>query len=548
MNRIRVFLPILALTSLSLLSFKATDKYFEIVKNLDIFSTMFKEVNAYYVDEVNPSKLMRVGMDAMLESLDPYTTYIPEDDIEDYRTNMTGQYGGIGSVIGKRNNKCLILMPYEGFPAFKAGLKIGDEIIEVDGIDVAGKEVEDITKLLKGQAGTKVTIKVKRFGVAETIEVSLTREKIKIKNVPYFGMVSPTTGYLKLSEFTTDASEEIKKAIQELKNKGATSLIIDLRGNPGGLLYEAIKISNLFINKGKLIVQTKGKVSEWNKTYNAEDTPLDLSMPLVVLVNGRSASASEIVSGVIQDYDRGVIIGQNSFGKGLVQATRPLSYNSQLKVTTAKYYTPSGRCIQAIDYANRDKEGHAIEIADSMRKTFYTEKKRPVLDGDGIMPDVKVEIMPWAQITSALYVNHFLFDYATEYWAAHKEIPSADKFSLSDAEYQAFVTWMQDKDLQYTSNALKRLDELDEVAKKEKYYESIKAESEALRAQLKKGNKEDLITFKSEIREALEEEIVSRYYFQQGMIEASFDNDQEVLKAIEILANPSQYQKILSAP
>jgi carboxyl-terminal processing protease len=548
MNRIRLFLPILALVSFSLLSFKATDKYFEIVKNLDIFSTMFKEVNAYYVDEVNPSKLMRVGMDAMLESLDPYTTYIPEDDIEDYRTNMTGQYGGIGSVIGKRNNKCLILMPYEGFPAFKAGLKIGDEILEVDGINVIGKEVEDITKLLKGQAGTKVNIKVKRFGVAENIDVSLTREKIKIKNVPYFGMVSPTTGYLKLSEFTTDASEEIKKAIQELKNRGATSLIIDLRGNPGGLLYEAIKISNLFINKGKLIVQTKGKVSEWNKTYNAEDIPLDLSMPLVVLVNGRSASASEIVSGVIQDYDRGVIIGQNSFGKGLVQATRPLSYNSQLKVTTAKYYTPSGRCIQAIDYANRDKEGHAIEIADSMRKTFYTEKKRPVLDGDGIMPDLKVEISPWAQITSALYVNHFLFDYATEYWAAHKEIPSAAKFSLSDAEYQAFVTWMQDKDLQYTSNALKRLDELDEVAKKEKYYESIKAQSDALRDQLKKGNKEDLITFKGEIREALEEEIVSRYYFQQGMIEASFDNDQEVLKAIEVLSNPTQYQKILSAP
>ncbi len=537
-----LFIPVLAFAT----AFATTDKYFEIVRNLDIFATLYKEVNAYYVDEVNPSKLMNTGIEAMLESLDPYTNYIPEDDIEDYRTHMTGQYGGIGCVIGNREEKCLVLMPYEGFPAHKAGFTIGDEIIAVDGIAVKGKNTGDISKILKGQAGTPVKITIRKVGKEAKEELSLMRERIKIENVPFYGMVNLTTGIIKLSEFTGSATKDVKKALHELKQKGAKSIILDLRANPGGLLSEAISISNLFVPKDKLIVSTKGKISEWNKEYFAMELAEDIHIPIAVLINSRSASAAEIVSGVIQDYDRGVVIGQRSFGKGLVQATRPLSYNSQLKITTAKYYTPSGRCIQAIDYSNRNEDGSVGKIPDSLQHNFKTTNGRVVRDGGGVLPDLVVEKENLPAVIAGLVNKNLLFDYATQYYLTHPSIKPAQDFNLSDAEYDLFSNWLKDKDYEYSTQIEKTLTQLEAESKEEKYYDAIKDQLESFEKQIKHSKEKDLITFKEDIKRVLEEEIVSRYYLQKGIIEASFKYDKDLKEALRILANQTEYTKILS--
>jgi len=524
-----------------------SDKYFEIAKNLDIFATLFKEVNSAYVDDVSPNKLMKKGIDAMLESLDPYTNYIPEDEIEDYRTNMTGEYGGIGAVIGKKNEKPIILMPYEGFPAHKAGLQIGDELVKVDGIVVSDKNTSDISKMLKGQVGKEVHLTIKRFGSDKLLDVNLTREKIKLENVTYYGMVTEDIGYVRLTDFMSGASKEVKKAIQELKEKGAKKVIFDLRDNPGGLLNEAVNIANLFVEKDKLIVSTKGKITEWNKEYHALGSPLDTKIPLVVLTSNRSASASEIVSGVIQDYDRGVIVGQRSFGKGLVQTTRPLSYNSQLKVTIAKYYTPSGRCIQAIDYSHRNEDGSVGSIPDSLRTAFKTVRNsRVVYDGGGISPDIDVQKKLLAPITASLINKGLFFDYANIYAFNHKKIGAAKEFALTDAEYEDFLKWLKDKDYDYTTKVESNLQELVNNAKKEQYYESIKGQIENLKTQISHNKENDLKTFKDEIREELEEEIASRYYLQKGTVEASFDSDADVMAAVKVLNNSTEYNKILS--
>jgi carboxyl-terminal processing protease len=542
----RWYLAALTLVVIASTAFTTTDKYFEIVRNLDIFATLYKEVNAYYVDEVNPSTLMNTGIEAMLESLDPYTNYIPEDDIEDYRTHMTGQYGGIGCVIGNREEKCLVLMPYDGFPAHKAGLTIGDELVSIDGVAIKSKNTGDISKLLKGQAGTSVKISVIKVGTKVPIELTLQRERIKIDNVPYSGMVGPETGIIKLSEFTANASKDVQKAIHELKQKGAKSIILDLRGNPGGLLSEAISISNLFVPKDKLIVSTKGKIAEWNKEYFGTDVPEDIEIPLVVLINSRSASASEIVSGVIQDYDRGVIVGQRSFGKGLVQATRPLSYNSQLKITTAKYYTPSGRCIQAIDYSNRNEDGSVGKIPDSLQHNFTTTNGRVVRDGGGVKPDVEVDKESVAPVVIGLVNKNLLFDYGTMYYLQHPTIAVAKDFVLTDTEYADFVKWVEKKDYEYSTQIEKTLAELEEESKEEKYYDAIKVQLEDFKQQIKHSKDKDLITFKADIKRVLEEEIVSRYYLQKGLIEASFKYDNELKAALKVLAAPAEYKKILS--
>jgi carboxyl-terminal processing protease len=524
-----------------------TEKYFEIARNLDIFATLIREVNAYYVDDVNPNRLVKSGIDAMLNTLDPYTNYIPEDEIENYRTMTTGLYGGIGAVVGRRKDRNIILMPYAGFPAEKAGLRIGDEIMEIDGFDVRKKNTTEVSKLLKGQAGTKLKLKVLKLGKTEPEVLEFQRERIKIDNVPYQGMVSDNIGYIQLSEFTADASREIKKGIEELKAKGASSLILDLRDNPGGLLNEAINISNLFIPKDKLVVQTKGKVAEWVKEYRALNPSFDTEIPLVVLISGKSASASEIVSGVVQDYDRGVLIGQKSFGKGLVQTTRPLTYNSQLKVTTAKYYIPSGRCIQAIDYSNRGTDGNARKVADSLRMAFKTSIGRTVYDGGGVSPDVEVKREAHSPITNSLISKDLFFDYASVYFLSHPGgIAPAKDFQLSDAEYQSFVEWLKDKDYDYTTKVEISIKELAGVAQKEKYYEEIKEQLEALRNRMAHNKENDLQKFKAEIREVLEHEIISRYYFEKGVKEASFDDDPEIQEAIRVLKDPGRYQKILS--
>ncbi|MBB6612997.1 S41 family peptidase [Pontibacter sp. Tf4] len=531
---------------LGLVSFKSdSDRYFEIAKNLDVFATLFKEVNTYYVDDVPPAQMMRTGIDAMLKSLDPYTNYIPEDDIEDFRTMTTGQYGGIGAGIGSHNGKVVIQMPYEGSPAQKAGLVIGDEILKIDGVSVTGKSSSEVSKLLKGQANTPIKLEIKSYGQTKPRTVELTRANITVENVPYIGMLDNEIGYFQLSGFTMDASREVKQAVQKLKEMGAKKIIFDLRDNPGGLLHEAVNISNVFVDKGKDIVSTKGKVKEWNKTYKALDEPLDKTVPLVVLTSSRSASAAEIVAGVMQDYDRAVLVGERTFGKGLVQATRPLSYNSQLKVTTAKYYTPSGRCIQAIDYSHRNEDGSVGTIPDSLRIAFKTAGGRVVYDGGGISPDVEVPQQEFSEIARTIVSKGYLFEFANKYKAEHPTIASAKEFQLSDADYQKFVAFLADKDVSYTTNVEQELEELTTKSKDGKHYDDIKAELEAIRKKVSHNKANDLQRFRSEIQEILEAEIASRYYLQKGYIEATFDDDPDILMAKNVLNDPQKYASYL---
>lgn len=521
------------------------ERYFEIAKNLDIFASLFKEVNALYVDEVNPNQLVRTGIDAMLNSLDPYTNYIPEDEVEDYRTMNTGQYGGIGALTREIGSRTVVTMLYEGYPAYKNGLKIGDEVIKLNDIELSKVSRQEAEQLMRGQVGTPVKLTVKRTGVAEPISIEFKREKIKMNNVPYFGMVSNEVGYVQLSDFTPEAGKEVRNGVIALKEKGAKSIIIDLRGNPGGLLFEAVNVCNIFIPKGKKVVDTKGKVEDSNITYETLNVPTDLDIPVAVLISRGSASASEIVAGTLQDYDRAVIIGEKSFGKGLVQLSRPLSYNSQVKITTAKYYTPTGRCIQVLDYSHRRQDGSVISVPDSVKKAFKTAKGRTVYDGGGIDPDIKIENTDASAITQVLYLNGFIFDFATQYAYKHPTIANAKDFSLTDAEYQEFVTWMQGKNYNYRSLAEVQLTSLIEEAKRERYYTELKPQLDQINARLTEKRKHDLITFKDQIKMVLEEDIASRYYLERGSVETGFKYDSEVKKAIEVLNNKAQYNKIL---
>ncbi|ARS36568.1 S41 family peptidase [Pontibacter actiniarum] len=534
--------------ALGLFSFKTdSERYFEIAKNLDVFATLFKEVNTYYVDDVPPAQMMRTGIDAMLKSLDPYTNYIPEDDIEDFRTMTTGQYGGIGAIIGARDGKVMVQMPYENSPAHKAGLAIGDEILKVNGVNVQGKSSEEVSKLLKGQANTAIKLEVRSYGQAKSRNVELMRENIVVDNVPYYGMLDSEIGYFQLSGFTMDAGKEVRTAVQKLKEMGAKKIVFDLRDNPGGLLHEAVNISNVFVDKGTDIVSTKGKVEEWNKTYKALDEPLDKNMPLVILTSSRSASASEIVAGVMQDYDRAVLVGERTFGKGLVQVTRPLSYNSQLKVTTAKYYIPSGRCIQAIDYTHRNEDGSVGKIPDSLRVAFKTAAGRVVYDGGGVSPDVEVKQTGFSEITRTIAGKGYFYDYANQYKLEHPSIPAAKEFQLTDQEYKKFVAYLANKDVSYTTGIENELKDVAETAKEGKHYDDIKAELEAIKQKVSHNKANDLMRFREEIQEVLEAEIASRYYLQKGYIESSFDDDPDILMAKQVLNDPVKYNAYLKA-
>lgn len=541
-------LATLALSTLGLVSFRAAsdnERYFEIAKNLDIFATLFKEVNTYYVDEITPAKLVKTGIDAMLRSLDPYTNYIPEDDIEDFRTMTTGQYGGIGASVVKRNGKTVVQSAYEGYPAQKAGLLPGDEILDINGVVVDKKSNGDISKLLKGQANSMVKLMVTRYGQDKPIQIDITRDKIQVDNVPYTGMISGDVGYFQLGGFTVDAGKEVRAAVTKLKEQGAKKIVFDIRDNPGGLLNEAVNISNLFIEKGLDVVSTKGKVTEWNKTYKALDVPLDTQIPVAIITSSRSASASEIVSGVLQDYDRAVVVGERTFGKGLVQATRPLSYNSQLKVTTAKYYIPSGRCIQEIDYAHRSEDGTLGKFPDSLRTAFKTTAGRTVYDGGGVAPDVEVNDREIADITRILLQKSYLFDYATRYRAEHPTIVPARQFKLTDVDYQKFVAYLQGKNISYSTDAEKALTDLSKKVKEEKHYDDVKLELEAIRKKVTVNKANDLQRFKPEIKELLEQEIVSRYYFEKGRTEAGFDDDPNIIAAVAVLNDPNRYAALL---
>lgn len=527
------------------LSFKVVqnDKYFEILKNLDIFATMFKEVNANYVDDINPNTFMEDGIDAMLSSLDPYTVYYPEDQIEDVRTENTGQFGGIGAIVGERaEGKVMVVMPNEGFAAQKAGLKRGDEIIAVQGVGVRN-DYEKASEYLKGQTDSKLNIKVIRKGQELDFEVEL--EKIELPNVPYSGMVTDDVGIIKLTGFRVNAGREVKSALRALKKEGAKKIIIDLRGNLGGLLNEAVNISNIFIDKGELVVTTKGKLKEMNAVYKTLNASTDTEIPVAVLINSSSASASEIVAGVIQDYDRGVVVGQKSYGKGLVQRTLPLSYNSQMKVTIAKYYTPSGRCIQAIDYSTRNPDGSVGKIADSLKTQFKTANGRPVYDGGGVDPDYLIPVKELAPVSKAILENDLFFQFFNEY---SEEITMEDArgFTLPNAVYEDFLAWMQGKDLSY-NNALKlELDAFKASAEQSKEFEKLEEGIESLESLLTVNVQRDIEANKTEIIYFLKEEAVMRALLQKGQTEVSFDIDLDLAKALEVLNNPSAYSNTLS--
>jgi carboxyl-terminal processing protease len=525
---------------------KPAERYFEIAKNLDIFATLFKEVNALYVEEVNPNKLVRTGIDAMLSSLDPYTNYIPEDEVEDFRTVNTGQYGGIGAVTREIGNRTVVTMLMEGYGAQKGGLKIGDEIIKIDDISLAKLSREESSQIMKGQVGTPVSLTVRRAGVAEPIKLEFKRERIKLTNVPFSGMVDKDIAYIQLSDFTPDAAKEVKNALVSLKEKGATSLILDLRGNPGGLLIEAVNITNLFIPKGKLVVSTKGKIPENNLSYETLNVPIDTEIPVTVLINRGSASASEIVAGTLQDYDRAIVIGEKSYGKGLVQVSRPLSYNSQLKVTTAKYYTPTGRCIQVLDYGHRRDDGSVGSIPDSLKKSFKTTNGRLVYDGGGIDPDIRTENPEAHMLTQVLFEKGFLFDYATQYVSKRATPVESRTFSLSDEEYQDFVNWMKPKNYSYKSYMEYQLQQFTEEAKKEKYYTELKSQLDLVANRIAESKKNELMLHKDEIKMLLEEDIVARYHLEKGSVEAGFKYDKDIKTATEVLRNDSRYKKLLN--
>ncbi len=541
-----VALALVAASAVALSFTSPAERYFEIAKNLDIFASLFKEVNALYVDEVNPNKMMRTGIDAMLNSLDPYTNFISEDEVEDYRTLNTGQYGGIGAVTREINGRTVVTMVYEAYPAYKNGLRIGDEVIKMDGVDLAKLSREEAEHLMRGQVGTPVKLTIKRLGQDNPIDLEFKREKIKVSNVPYFGMVAEDVGFIQLTDFTPDAGKEVKNAVIALKEKGATQIILDLRGNPGGLLFEAVNICNIFIPKGKKVVSTKGKVEESNINYETLNNPVDTEIPVTVLINRGSASASEIVAGTLQDYDRAVIVGEKSYGKGLVQLSRGLSYNSQVKITTAKYYTPTGRCIQVLDYTHRREDGSVGAIPDSIKKEFRTTTGRKVYDGGGIDPDVLVTREETSAITEVLYRQGFLFDYATYYALKHASIASAKTFSLTDAEYAEFVSWMKDKKYSYVSPIETELAELTSEARKEKYYTELKPQLDQIQQRLSESRKNELLYAKNQIKSLLEAEITSRYYLEKGIVEAGFKYDREIKRAMEVMKNTTEYKKMLN--
>jgi carboxyl-terminal processing protease len=525
---------------------KPTEKYFEIAKSLDIFATLFKEVNAYYVDNVEPQKLVKQGIDGMLQSLDPYTDYIPEDQIENFRITTTGQYGGIGALIGVINNKTVITHPYKNFPAYKAGIRVGDELVAVDGNLVKDKGTGDVSALLKGQPKTEVEIRLKRWGKKEDITLKVKREKISIGNVSHYQVLADGVGYIRLDDFTPGAGKEVAEAFLELKEKGATKLILDLRDNPGGLLHEAVNIVGLFIPKGLDVVSTKGKVEEWNKTYSTLNAPIDTEMPIVVLANEGSASASEIVAGSLQDYDRAVLIGRKTFGKGLVQTTRALAYNAQLKVTTAKYYIPSGRCIQALDYTHRKEDGSVHRVADSLKREFKTKAGRKVYDGGGLDPDIAIEERYIGSVTEALLTTGFMFEYATQFVNENQQPSNLKNFSLTDDQYNHFTKWLAAQNFKYTTELERTTKQLMEAAKEERYFSEMEQQLGQLKKQIENNKQTDLLRYKAEIKELLEQQIAFHYDLVEGQSAVSLKNDEAIKQAQVVLTASATYKKILS--
>lgn len=542
-KRTRKFAAVSTFVLGGLLSLSFAEGYFEISKNLEIFTAVYRELNTFYVDETQPGELMKTSIDAMLKSLDPYTVYYPESKIEDYRFMTTGQYGGIGAKVNTIKGKITIIEPYEGFSAAQAGLKAGDVVIAVDGLSVVGKNHNEISDLLKGQNGTTLVLTIERLNNPEPIDISITRAEIQVPDIPYHGMIDDKTGYIALSSFTKTASAEVKKSFLALQDEGMEQLVFDLRGNGGGLLREAVSIVNFFVPKGTEVVSTKGKLEEWNKTYSALNPPLDTEIPIIVLIDDRSASASEIVSGTLQDLDRAVILGQRSFGKGLVQQTKDLSYNTKMKLTVAKYYTPSGRCIQKLNYSERDESGKVKEVPDSLIKPFFTAGGRAVFDGRGIDPDVYMEPEKESNMLSALLNNHVIFDFATAYAQGRDSIAAPEDFVLSDAEYAAFRQFALDQEFELNTQTELLLTRLEETAADERYMQVAEEAFADLKKKLTPDKARDLDLFKGEIKKALENEIVRRYYYAQGAIRFGLKNDLLINRSLSTFA--ADYQSIL---
>jgi carboxyl-terminal processing protease len=522
------------------------DHLFEISKNLEIFGTLFQQLNKLYVDEPKPGQLMKTGIDAMLASLDPYTNYISEEEIEDYRYQTSGQYGGIGSQVRQIGGRIVISEPYEGFAAQKAGLKAGDEILEINGIPVKGKNFDQLGKLLKGLPKTSVKLRIERPGEPKPMEFNIVREEIKVKNVTYYNLLEGNIGYIRLDGFMENAAVEVREALLDLKQKGATSIVLDVRENPGGLLREAVGIVNLFVDKGQTVVNMRGRVKEWDKQYRTEATPVDTQIPLVVMVNAWSASASEIVAGSLQDLDRAVIVGQRSFGKGLVQQTLPLVYGSLFKVTVAKYYTPSGRCVQSIDYSHRRADGTLERVPDSLITAFKTKNGRMVWDGLGVIPDIEVAARKYSVLADTLLVKALIFDYATAYAQQHAAIEKSDKFRLTDEEYNAFAAWTKTKNYAYITREEKDLLNFKKHSETLGNFPGFVTEYDALHKKVEAEKSDDFTEFKTEIKVLLEAEISSRYYYQGGRVAASLKDDPDLKEALVIIKDTKRYTGILT--
>ena len=543
----------LVLVAVAVGTMSFADYYFEISKNIDIFSALFKEVNTYYVDDVEPSKLMRTCIDGMLKTLDPFTNYYSESQIENARIQQGGKFGGLGIEIEIMNNGPVISSVTKDQPGDKGGLQVGDQIKSIDGNATANRNKDEINKLLVGEPKSNIALQIiRKTSLEDSKELSfnLQRQEIQETNVPFYGMVAPGIGCIKLKIFNEHAAKDVRQAMDSLKraNPDLKGVILDLRANPGGLLNEAVGVVNVFEDKNKVVVTTKGKVDEWNNTFKTVDDPVDDKMPLVVIVNSMSASASEIVSGTIQDYDRGVIIGQRSYGKGLVQITKNLSYNTMLKVTTAKYYIPTGRCIQAINYAERNADGSVKHIPDSLKVAFKTiNSGRTVYDGGGIDPDVVLPKTEHSKIAEALFLKGYIFDFASDYKLKHGSIGDPAKFKLSDQDFDDFAAYVKSKNVTYKTESEEKLEALKDASTEEKYFDALKDQYDAVKKKLEQDKEQDLVKNKNEIITVLENEIAGRYYYAYGKVKKSYQNDAEVAKAIELLDAPAEYNELLAA-
>ncbi len=548
-NRVALILTITTLTVLSICisAFKKDNHNFELSKQLSIFNNLVKELNLFYVDTIMPEKIIETGIDAMLAKLDPYTTYYTEEDSEELKMMITGKYAGIGSLIRfhEKKNTTVIAEPYDNMPAAKAGLQIGDLIQSINGVNVVGMSSDSVSNMLRGEAGTKLTIVVERPGEKQPITIKVERENITLPVIPYYGMLKDSIGYLQLESFPEGCSKEMRRAIIDMKNRGAQAYIIDLRSNGGGSLAEAIEIVNLFVPKGLNIVETKGKIKRSNETYKTTREPIDSLSPLIVLVDGQTASAAEIVSGTLQDLDRAVIIGSRTYGKGLVQVTRELPYNGYLKVTTSKYYIPSGRCIQAIDYSHRNADGSAARTPDSLTNIFHTSAGREVRDGGGITPDIEPKGEKLTTMLYHLIQDMAIFDYATDYKLKHTSIASAETFNLSDDDYEAFKNYLKSTGFNYDKESYKALKQLKKMLKLEGYTEATKAEIEKMENVLQHNLDHDLNFFAKDVKRLIADEIVKRYYSQKGCIIYSLRDDTDIKESLRLLENTKEYKTIL---